>query len=221
MLFVSEISKKTKILIEKLFDFKYIYSMNFDLLKNQTECGKKLESLELFYSALDNDLNDFNRKTGICCKCDHGSCCENYVPELTSTESEYLAYVIIKEGKDEEILEKLSNYDRSSGVCPIYRKEGEFHCSLYLGRGLICRLFGSACFIGKDGRACFRRCKWNKEKSNSETIYFDEEVPTMGSYGRMLAGLDGNYDEKESIEIALPKAINKIRFLLMLAEADK
>ena len=189
--------------------------MNLESLKVNTNCGKHIAELEAIYRTLDAQLEFFDAKMGIRCNCSSGTCCEHFVPELSSVEAEYLAYEIYRQDQVEEVLDRLRKYNRSLGVCPLYNKDSIYHCSFYQGRGLICRLFGAACFVDKNGNYCFRSCKWNNEKT-SLNIEKDKGdfIPSMGGYGRLLEAIDSNENKMESIEIALLKAINKIGFLL-------
>ena len=195
--------------------------MDLEKLRQDTAIGKEIEDMEAFYKALDSDLDIFDRKMGICCNCESGACCKHYVPYLTPLEAQYLAFIIIKDGKEEEVLSRLSSSDDKSGICPLYNKEGSFHCSLYGGRGLLCRLFGAACFVNKEGDGIFHPCKWNK---NQRTLGKEElgnhAIPIMGDYGRALSTIEGNEQETESIYIALPKAISKIKMILSLIDED-
>ena len=195
--------------------------MNLEKLRADTEIGKEIKDMGAFYKAMDNDLASFDKEMGIVCRCKSGNCCEHFVPSLTPLEAQYLAYVIIRDGKEEDVLSRLSAYGPRSGVCPLYNKEGNFHCSLYLGRGLICRLFGAACFVDKEGRGIFHSCKWNSDKKSfDEKVLEGKKIPIMGDYGRALGSMEGNEQDAEAINLALPKAIEKIKLVLSLIDKD-
>ncbi len=195
--------------------------MDLEKLKNSTEIGKEIKDIEAFYETLDKELSAFDKKVGIECICNDGNCCEHFVPSLTALEAQYMAYAIIKSGKEEDVLERLGKYDEKSGVCPLYNKEGAFHCSLYMGRGLICRLFGQACFTNKEGHGIFHPCKWNiNRKKLEQDDLKGMNVPIMGEYGRALCSIDSNGMDSEAIDIAILKALEKLKLTMELLDEE-
>lgn len=200
---------------------EYKNRMDFDRLKRNSEVGKELCDIEEFYRNVDSHLEAFDSDMGIHCICTAGTCCKHFIPDLTPLEAEYLAYIVLKSNREEEICSRLASYDPQSGICPLYNKDGSFHCSLYQGRGLLCRLFGAACFVDKNGKGIFHACKWNDDRKDiSEESLEGKTLPIMGDYGRELMALDGNEHETELIHIALPKAIAKIEFIISLLEQE-
>ena len=193
--------------------------MNLEELRKGTEIGKEIDSIEELYATIDSDLEAFDSKAGIHCICEHGSCCEHYIPELTPLEAEYLAYIILRDGREEEVVNRLSSFNQDLGICPLYNKDGNYHCSVYSARSLLCRLFGSACFVDKNGHRFFHPCKWNKDtKCFSEEELKNNTIPSMGEYGRALYSLPGNDEDTETIDIALPKAIGKLKLVMSLMD---
>ncbi len=184
-------------------------SPDSDLASSLT--GERIEKLLSAYSLLEEEERRFCCDFSLHCTSSCGECCRHYVPFLTAAEAELAAYLIIKEGREEEILSRLSSSDPVSNICPLYNAGSSRHCSFYEGRSMVCRLFGSSVSSGKNGEPVFRDCRWKKEKREITTQELEkrmDEVPVMSVFGEVLEG------EGESIYTALPKALDKIKLIL-------
>ena len=181
--------------------------------------GEMIASLEAVYKELEEKQGRFQKHFCVLCKKGCGQCCEHYVPYLTEAEALLASYVVLKENREFEILTMLNNGDRESTVCPLYKKEEEYHCSLYEGRSMVCRLFGSAVSEDKNHNLVWRACKW-KEKGeeipSSSLSRKREDVPVMSEYGERLE--ECSSIEGESIYSAIPKALWKLKMITEMTE---
>lgn len=176
-----------------------------------TVTGEKIHRLIEVYDALDSAEKAFCSAVSLKCTPSCGECCRHYVPVLTESEAEVAAWAVINEKREDEIIKRLEKGDKESGVCPLYNKDKAEHCSLYEGRSMVCRLFGSSVSLDKNGEPAFKDCKWKKKKLELKKKDMEENcdiLPVMSIYGESLEG------EGESIYTALPKAIDKIKLLL-------
>lgn len=190
--------------------------MSPDSALSSSVAGERIRKLMSVYSLLEVEEDRFCRDFSLHCTQSCGECCRHYVPVLTEAEAGLAAYFIIKEGREEEILLRLSSSDSASGICPLYNPSSSRHCSFYEGRSMVCRLFGSSVSLDKNGEPSFRDCRWKKEKReipSSELEKKRDEVPVMSIFGEALEG------EGESIYTALPKALDKIKLILSYSGA--
>lgn len=175
--------------------------------------GEHIASLNKVYGDLDTHQKLFNERFQISCIEGCGKCCEHYVPVLSEAEAQQAALEILKAGREEEILNRLSKADSTSTCCPLYNKDGLFHCSLYSGRSLVCRLFGNAASEDKEHLPVYKPCKWKTAEEpipTSELLLHKEIVPVMSYYGDRLLECNEGFSEGEPIVIALQKALSKL-----------
>jgi len=191
----------------------------------KTSSLKRLDEIKKLYKELELKEKRFLDHFCIHCQKGCGKCCENFIPDITELEAEYLAYGLIKDNKDEIVLEQLSHIDSDIISCPLYDKSNpNAHCTEYKFRPLVCRLFMASASKNKNGDPTFRNCKWN-ELSNQIT---DEDlkkdikyVVSMSDFGERLEDDEIGMNKKELLPVALEKAINKIRFLIELEKESK
>lgn len=181
-----------------------------DSILKDTSTQERISSLLELYSSLSEKEKEFTSYFSLHCLENCGECCRHFVPFFTEDEALVAAYFILLSDREEEIRERLSFY--SDNICPLYKEEGSGHCSLYEGRGLICRLFGASVSLDKNGHLSYRDCKWKGEKR----VHFSSEqleekrdiVPIMSFYGEKI-GEDG-----EVINDAINKALDKIKLII-------
>ncbi len=183
----------------------------YEAFLSTTETGRRIRDILDAYDRLEEMQERFVYDFSVSCTSGCGECCRRYVPFLAENEADAAAYLIIRDGRDDEILSLLLSSDRSSPVCPLYDAGREFHCRCYSGRSLVCRLFGFSAVLDKRGKPCYSGCRWKKEErklTQDELEGKMEDVPVMSIWGEALRG------EGETIYVSLPKAIGKIRLLL-------
>lgn len=182
--------------------------------------GEMIISLREVYRELDKKQSRFQKDFPVHCIESCGECCRHYVPILTQAEALVAAYVIIRDEKEDEVLSRLNCGDTESTVCPLYNNEGPYHCSLYEGRSMVCRLFGFSCSEDKNHNLVWRACKWKEDKKEEidATLLKSKrnDVPVMSEYGERLE--ECSDIEGESIYCAIPKAIWKLKMILQMTE---
>ena len=186
-----------------------------------TVCGEKISEMLSIYQTLDEHQARFHSKFGVKCINGCGSCCEHYVPFLTEAEALVAAYVVLRDDREEDVMTRINSFSEESGVCPLYNKDGEYHCSLYEGRSMVCRLFGLSVSQDKEGKMVWKPCRWKggegevlDRKALEEN---KEDVPVMSHYGEKLEEC-GEVDG-ELLDSAIPKAIWKIKMILQMTES--
>lgn len=186
---------------------------------NNTILYERIKKIRTVYERLEKKQIAFCNEFSIHCLKGCGKCCENFTPDITEAEAEFLAYGLIKEGKDDLVLELLKLKDNDTKMCPLFIKDSEFHCLVYKWRPLICRLFGASASKDKEGHPVFRKCKWNyegKDLTKEEFEAHKKYVIIMSDYGEAINEIDPSIQEKKMLDEALTNAIYKIRFILEL-----
>ncbi len=183
--------------------------------------GEQLDEMRSIYEKLDVAIAEFQREYDIHCKGGCGTCCEHFIPDITEAEANYLAAFVIENKRAEEVLKRFEGFDKDEvHGCPLYNKDTPFHCSVYNGRPLICRLFGSTCFVNKEDKPIFKHCKWNDNTKDLKAGDITTSVPVMGEYGIAVVNTVGNYPDTELLPFALPKAIFKLSLLQRYNNGD-
>jgi len=187
---------------------------------DQTDLCEKVKKLRELYAILSEKQQTFCEGFNLHCVKGCGHCCEHFVPDVTRLEAAFLAIGLIAEGKDEEVLERIKSNEHPER-CMFFNPDGEYHCTVYKWRPLICRLFGASVYLDKEGRAVYRHCKWNPDAPvlTREQLEAREDILVlMSEYGLMLDECDTADTERELLPLALEKAIFKVRFVMELEE---
>jgi Fe-S-cluster containining protein len=180
---------------------------------------EKVRQIEEVFAALDDDIALFQKQTGLGCISGCGACCKK--PDIEATVLEFLplAYHLYINNRDVEVLEKLeqsNNQPPCTFFSTLMPGNQTGLCTIYLHRGLICRLFGFSATKDKEGRPVLATCKIIKtelsEKYNAAVTSIDEGafVPVMNQYYMKLLSIDhelGNsfYPINEAIKLAIEK----------------
>jgi len=189
-----------------------------------TQTYERLMRIKACYGKLERRQKEFCACFNIHCTENCGSCCEHFSPDVTAIEADFLAYGLIKEGKEDIVLELVKSKPDAEEHCPLYIKNSVHHCSVYKWRPLICRLFGAAASKNKNGEPTFRKCKWNElghDITPEEFAAHKKAVVLMGDFGEMLENIDPDNSETELLTVALPKAVAKIQYMLELERQSK
>jgi len=192
---------------------------------NKTEVCTRIREIRKVYEVLEEKQKQFCSRFNIHCKGGCGKCCEHFNPDITEVEAEFLAYGLIVEGIDEQVLKLLENLKEDSEYCPLYNfEDNEHHCSIYKWRPLVCRLFGATASKGKEGEPEFRKCKYNEEGISipSNTLeQFKEDLIFMGDFGMMIDEIQVSNRNTEMLKDAVIKAIYKVRFMIDLVSQEE
>lgn len=189
-----------------------------------TELGDRINAINTIYEDLEKDQKRFCDTFNITCKSGCGSCCENFVPDMTRVEAEYMALGLASEDRHQEALDIAANWKPETQTCPLYRSDTPFHCSVYRWRPLVCRLFGASAVKGKDGKPQFRHCKWNQvalELSTQELEAKPEDVVLMSDYGMRLEQCIVADNQRELLPQALGRATFELDMILRYASGSE
>lgn len=184
-----------------------------------TSIYEEYQKIETIYQDLENKQDIFCNTFDVHCKKGCGTCCEHFIPDIYKMEARYLALGIIIEGRINEVKNRIEEWPKDSKYCPLYNFDSDYHCSVYKYRPLICRLFGATASKDKDGKPCFRHCKYNigaKDLSSSELEKNKEAVIHMSDYAMMLEEYALGEKEKLLLPEALIKEIDQILYIIDL-----
>ncbi len=191
---------------------------------DKTELCTELKKIRSIYRSLAAKQKKFCSSFDIHCVEGCGHCCEHFIPDITPIEAEYLAFGLISEGLDTQVLEDIEKKRDDMKRCMFYKDAGPYHCTVYKWRPLICRLFGASASDNKEGRPVFRHCKWNKEGCSltPEQLEAHKSVLVeMAQYGLRVDECRADETDRDLLPDALYRAIMKVRFMIELEEEQK
>jgi Fe-S-cluster containining protein len=179
---------------------------------------RKVRSVEVVFRDLDKRIEDFKRNTQLNCVAGCGLCCRKPDIEATVTEFLPLAFYFYLNDLAEEKLILLK--ENPHPVCLVFKEGVEADtgiCTLYLYRGLICRLFGFSARRNKYGEPEYTTCRKIKEAQPEKYVeaYLAVKsrlsIPLMGPYYQRLLKVDFEASLKfYPINIAIRKAIEQV-----------
>lgn len=199
-----------------------------------------LTQLRDIYDELENTTENFRKNYHISCPEGCGSCCERFIPDITSAEARMVAAYLLFVKQDLEALKMLESHlegihfmkkscmddgdavDASLTGCPLYDPDNPYHCTVYPARPLICRLFAASASDSKEGKSVFRRCKL--DTGNTMPLYLDlsdadpalGEIPLMRDYGFRVRAVGGGNDEIQLLPKAVLEAAAQLRFIAQM-----
>lgn len=159
-----------------------------------------------------------------------GMCCVHFEPDLYEVEALYLAAWMLCHQRERALQIMEGNFnenvlDKDRG-CLLFDIDNRYHCTVYGGRALICRLFGYSGDRGKDLKIRWRPCKYltsgNAENSFVKKNYdeasliagFGTTPPVMSDFTlRILGIMPESLSQTSPMRKALPAAIAKILML--------
>lgn len=186
-----------------------------------TSLEEPLAALYEIYSAADEAMVAWKRACGVSCPQGCGSCCEIFEPDVLPLESLYLAAFLMKEKRG--YLNGIDFSSRSPG-CLFYDPDAPYHCTVYDGRALVCRLFGFTGVHDKNGQVNFRLCRFLP--SDAGRTYGEAELlcrfgalpPVMDEIATRIVSLD-----PEGVAERLPlrtTVLSAARKIMMLSRLD-
>jgi uncharacterized protein len=202
---------------------------------NGTRVQNIVEGLNQIYGEIEAKQAEWKSRSPFQCPDGCGSCCVDFEPDVLESEALYLAAWMLHHQFDRanSILENSfvppragSEVEHSSG-CFLFDPSSPWHCTVYGGRCLICRLFGYSGDRGKDGRPRWKPCKFLPLESSSAREcarhqYDEGELldrfgivpPIMGDIAaQVLALTPDSVEDRKPLRVALPQAIAKIKML--------
>ena len=121
------------------------------------------------YIDIDQKESVFTSSLSISCPPSCGTCCEHFIPDITSSEASLIAAYLLFIKKSEDLISRVDpSYEGES--CPLYNKDEAYHCQIYPVRSMVCRLFGASPSKTKYNTPIFRKCKYNSDESQPKII---------------------------------------------------
>jgi Fe-S-cluster containining protein len=188
-----------------------------------------LERLHDIYRRIDEAQATWIAATPFRCPSGCGSCCEGFEPDILDVEALYLAAWLARNqpARFSAIQSGKAGFGEAGKGCPLADPAGEYHCTVYGGRPLICRLFAYSGDRGKDGCARFRLCSamthpGPRQMHERELLdAYGLLPPIMGDFageaGTLLPDRNG---ERSRLRDALAAAASKIRHLSDLSASS-
>lgn len=193
-----------------------------------------LASVDSLYRDIDTDQKLWKTRCPMHCPDGCGSCCVHFEPEVYEAEALYLAAWMLEHQSEraDRIAEAADSEAFAGGDgCFLFDPDSPYHCTVYGGRCLICRLFGFSGDHGKDGAIRWKPCKYMQLSRTATDGTFDvqtghqygqEEMmrlfgavpPYMGAASSSLLALNPDDTHPRPLRIALPAAIKKLKMLL-------
>ena len=122
-----------------------------------------LTSVDSLYNGIEADQKIWKARSRIQCPDGCGSCCVHFEPEVYEAEALYLAAWMLEHQSEraDRIAEAADSEAFAGGDgCFLFDPDSPYHCTVYGGRCLICRLFGFSGDHGKDGAIRWKPCKY-------------------------------------------------------------
>lgn len=161
-----------------------------------------------------------------------GSCCVGFEPDVLESEALYLAWHLLSSGdpRSSSLLDGSYVSPRSDpeAGCPFFDPSNPYHCTVYEGRTLICRLFAYTGDRGKDGSIRWKPCKFLPLEGldgglQRRSQYAERELrerfgalpPVMSDITAQAVALDPDgAHSRLPLREALPRALAKILMVL-------
>jgi len=200
-----------------------------------TRTFETLSSLDEIYSHIDSIQSEWKQHSTVNCPDGCGECCVAFEPDVLEAEALYLAAWLTENDseKAKQIMTgdfPMQRKDNKDG-CFLFNPDNPYHCTVYGGRCLICRLFGYSGDRGKDNEIRWKPCRFLPEKklaAHSPALthrqYEKEELehlfgalpPAMSDIMEQAVSLSpDSAGDTRPLREALPAALKKIQFILL------
>ena len=200
----------------------------------ETRESEVLNSIEEAYKNISAAQKVWYDKSQFYCADGCGECCRNFEPDLMESEALYMAAWIME--NQPEVAASIAKgkfpFPREKG-CPLWDENNAYHCTIYGGRALICRLFGACGSHAKNGETVFKPCKFYPEdklkswktplthrqysQSEIESI-FGVLPPVMSDLTEGVVSIS-NGNETKLIRDILPDAIRRLQWIISMSES--
>lgn len=182
-----------------------------------------LQVIEL-YAAVDAKVQAFADAAHLSCPRGCGRCCFSEKVEATALEMLPLAFHLFETNQAELLLKRLeANPDEKQCILfrPDFLEVGQYGCSQYPYRALVCRLFGYCAGHDKNGKKRFALCREMVEAgidTKSERFATAlESIPEFSSWGMEITVLGPGYGaQRLPINTALYEALQKVGIYISL-----
>jgi len=129
-----------------------------------TQVQHLVESLDNIYTEIEQKQTQWKAVSPFSCPEGCGSCCVNFEPDILESEALYLAAWFLYHHPAKANAYAQGSFqsprpDPEKG-CLFFDPASPYHCTVYGGRTLICRLFGYSGDRGKDGKNRLKACNY-------------------------------------------------------------
>jgi uncharacterized protein len=194
-----------------------------------------LRALDDIYNSIEKYETVWKSASNVSCTSGCGTCCVAFEPDVLDGEALYLALWLIENEPAAARAIRDGTYpmersDNASG-CFLYDPENPYHCTVYGGRCLICRLFGYTGDHGKDGSIRWKPCRFLSDEvlkahdpplahrqyeADELAMIFNALPPAMSDItGQAVSLSPGTSGKTRPLREILPDAIKRMQFILM------
>ncbi|MCR4790347.1 MAG: YkgJ family cysteine cluster protein [Treponemataceae bacterium] len=120
-----------------------------------------LKKIEGIYEQISEKQKSWYDSARFFCPSGCGTCCHGFEPDLFKSEVLYMAAWLLENQNQVamQIVQGLFPFENGK-TCPFFNPENDYHCSIYGGRALICRLFGASSVKDKHDNPVWKPCKF-------------------------------------------------------------
>lgn len=181
----------------------------------------KIEAVEMVFKGLDEHLSKISDQTGLKCMEHCSLCCRNRSIEATPLEFYPLAAYLHRTRQIDAFLEKLDSL-KGDELCVLLDTEaqqnGNWGCTAYPYRGLICRMFGFGFRLNRTGIPELVTCKTmktnfpdNVQRAAQLSSNEMDNLPIFRDYSMQLWAIDPELAGKPMpINQAIRMAVEKL-----------
>lgn len=190
-----------------------------------TALGDMVAALGEVYGQIETAQAEWKLASPFRCAEGCGTCCVDFEPDVLWVEAAYLAVWMLSFQRERALSFAEGSFasprpDPDRG-CPFFDPSNEYHCTVYGGRALICRLFGYTGDRGKDGEPRWKPCKFlplegldgalprRRQYSGEELMaLFGAVPPLMSDLSARVVAIDpGKSLDRRPLRAALADAI--------------
>lgn len=199
-----------------------------------------LNGLHNVYTDIENAQIQWKKASPMNCPEGCGTCCHDFEPDVLESEALYMAAWMLVNQKEKAELIMEGNYiphrffsdtALSNEGCFLFNPDDPYHCTVYEGRALICRLFGYSGDLDKNGKHRWKPCKFYQGllKNNLEKRQYSEEElsalcgdlpPVMSQAMSQALSLTPEDPKTYPLREALPAALLKLKLILRFLGPD-
>ena len=195
-----------------------------------------LINMEEAYQRINEEQGEWYEKTKFTCPSGCGQCCENFEPDLFECEALYMSAWLLENQREValNIAEGRFPFEKPKG-CQLFNPDSPYHCSIYMGRAYICRLFGACSSYSKEGEKTWKPCKFYPAAALAEhkpplehRQYSQEEIvkvlgavpPAMSDLMQTALSFIPDSEHTALIRDILPATIKKLIWLIEMNGND-
>ncbi len=205
-----------------------------DILKILEDTHEKelIDSLGAVYARIADRQEAWKAAASFSCPDGCGDCCAHFEPDLLECEALYLAAWLLENNPRVArwIMEGDFVSANNDDGCILFDPGTPYHCTVYGGRCLICRLFGYAGEHDKNGRPRWRPCRFypdetllpfeHREYGEEELARFSAPLPIMADFMEQALSLAPDGGQTEALREALPKALRRLMLIAYMKGFD-